>query len=482
MYCVPEKTTALAAGFAQAAEGESAQQQIMQGIDFAQENHEVFLYVAIAGVVLGYALLILVKLLLRPLVYALLVLVELGSLAVALYVAYVPFCSEGGTCPDGLVIYPSEDFYRENHTACIVGGVLVFLLWILATALLCCTFRAIDDVIVALSEASMLVGQMPTLLLQPLLQILIKLPSLIFMLYGLAWIVSLGEPTPQKLEAAATGASLSGVGRSFKFKTNTQYMLVLWIYGAVWILETLTALGQYCISHAVVVHQVNHAHTWLPLMHGYKNGIVFHLGTLAFGGFVLGTLRLINAILSICLKLLSKGKDKDGKDKQSCVVEVLCCCCLCCMTCIMKMVELLNDLVYTDCALDGSDYITAVRDVIKIVGTPEHTMAYGIMETATSLMKMLGMASITGVGTYGVYTYLVQNFNPDPPKTSVIVMCVGCALILLFISLSFMSAFCQAAMTVMYVDMWEKVGGKKGVEKTKDAGEEKAEQVGEVLS
>jgi len=251
-------------------------------------------------------------------------------------------------------------------------------------------------------------------------------------------------------------------------------MPFFWAYGCIWILETLTALGQFVISHAVVVREVNESHSWFPLIHGYFNCLVFHVGTIAFGGFVLGTLRLINLIVSLVMKQL-KHKDKDGKDKNSCIVEVCCCCCLCCMSCLIKTAELINDLVYTECALNGKGYVDSVYNVLKLVTKPTNVQAYAIMESATSFLKALGILSITCVTSWICFKYLTMFMDPRPEPQGVIAITTATFLISFFIAMAFMSTFSQAALTMMYVQLWEKEEKEDEERGNKDDGYNKLE-------
>merc|ERR1712228_399609 len=99
-----------------------------------------------------------------------------------------------------------------------------------------------------------------------------------FMMYGFAFCVSLGEPTPTAIVEGGSG--VSGLHRSFQYTDNQLYLLLVWVFGTLWILETVTCLGQFMISGAVVSHVVHKTHFCFPVLRAFVIGIVFHLGSI----------------------------------------------------------------------------------------------------------------------------------------------------------------------------------------------------------
>merc|ERR1719253_58933 len=113
---------------------------------------------------------------------------------------------------------------------------------------------------------------------------------------------------------------VSGVARSFTYTQRQYVFLSVWGFGILWIMALIQAMGQMAISHGVVSWKLNH-HSFLPLIRGYLNAIVFHMGTLAFGAFIVGMLQAFTFVCHFIQKQLPKGKD--GKDSK--VGKALCC-------------------------------------------------------------------------------------------------------------------------------------------------------------
>merc|ERR1712137_239061 len=94
----------------------------------------------------------------------------------------------------------------------------------------------------------------------------------------------------------------------------------------------------------------------------------------------------------------------DGNEKYSCVVKVACCCCLYCMDCLTRLMEMINDLVYTDTALNGTDYPAAITNVVK--NCMANADKYTIISYAMAFLKGLGMFTITLLLTWGTFEWV----------------------------------------------------------------------------
>merc|ERR1712232_509066 len=88
------------------------------------------------------------------------------------------------------------------------------------------------------------------------------------------------------------------------------------------------------------------------------------------------------------------GQTRDTEGKQAMAVKAMCCCVSCCLRCVTLITEWLNELVYVDCAINGSDYPAAAKNVAKTLATNPST--YVVVKTSTNIVRMIGTVSITG--------------------------------------------------------------------------------------
>jgi len=336
---------------------------------------------------------------------------------------------------------------------------------LLSACFLCCCKKAstaIEVTIGSIKGATGALTAMPTLLFAPVIQVVLQVGWIIFGLYGLGWIISCGRvvtSNPMDSLVAGGGVQVSGLRRHIEFDTNLYYMCAYWTFGIIWVHEVITALGKMAIAHAVSVYTFYKHSNCFPLVRGYMNGICWHLGTLAFGGFVIGVLKVLAMIASYM------AKQSDGGGVGNAVKKAVCCCCMCCLNCLIKLAEMVNEMVYIDVVIEGHDYLSACAAVIKLVA--KDPFVFGIVAGATAMIKWLGIAVLGVGGTYFCHLLLL---NPSMAATtlgrlgaadgllatsSVLGATIGAGVICLSISSAFMVVFDSTADTIAYATMYK---------------------------
>jgi len=323
--------------------------------------------------------------------------------------------------------------------------------------------NAIEVTIGSIKGATGALTAMPTLLLAPIVQNALQIAWVIYGLYGLGWIISCGRvvtSNPMDDLIGGGAVSVSGLKRHIEFDSNLYWLCAYWVFGMIWIHEVITALGKMAISHAVVVYEFYGHSKCLPLSRGYANGICWHLGTLAFGGFVIGVLKVLAMIASYIA-----NQSKEGGGVGNTVKKAVCCCCMCCLNCLIKLAEMVNEMVYVDVVIEGHDYMSACAAVIKLV--TKDPFVFGIVAGATAVIKYLGIA-VLGVGGTYLCHFLLTNPSvaesalgqvgaPDGmlATSSVLGATIGAGVICFCISSAFMMVFDTTADTLAYATMWK---------------------------
>lgn len=453
-YCVPDEVSesgaALAASFAGTLGNSSS---LMQSFEGVRESKRFLGGVTLFAIFLGYAMMYLLNKFVSMLIKGLVFIVGFALFTLGAGFSFVGYCANSD-CPDGTDIL--NGYVSDENIPAVgygLGSIFSILFLVYVIVVCCCLKSSMDHTVEALEAACKLIEEMKTLVVLPLLQVTLKIAALSALVMGMCWVVSLGEPSPVVISEA--GYNVQGVGRHFAYTDNQFYALLFYFFGCLWVIETITALGQFVISHAVVSHVENETHYYLPLLHGYKNCFKWHVGTIAFGGFCIGVLRFLSFILGIIEKAT---RDKEGK--QNMVVSFLCCCCMCCLSCITDATELLNELVYTDCALTGSSYMTSAKNVVSLALTNPGT--YGGVKFATEMIGFLGTAGLTFVGTWVPYKLLTNSFltQVDPTLSAMdsqsqLAVTFVTFLISFFVSMAFMTSFNQCALTLMYIKLFD---------------------------
>mmetsp|Transcript_21343 Transcript_21343/g.47216 ORF Transcript_21343/g.47216 Transcript_21343/m.47216 type:complete len:677 (-) Transcript_21343:97-2127(-) len=420
MYCLPTKSQELMSQILDFPGVSSYSRQLFMAFDAIQKGWRFLIGVIFLAVMCGYVFLILLKYLVKPFIIIL-----FGLLFVALFSLGVwgIICATAGdldklglpehwvqqvnssTAYNPVLAYtPPANAHKINLGA----GLFFLIVSVLFAVCWCFAGKAIDLTCEAISRSCDSVAAMPTLLLQPLLEVLLHLLVLIFAGFGLLWVMSLGHVVtsdPMADHDIGLPVNVEGMYRTFSFTRNQWYMLGYWVFGSLWLYELVVSMGQYAVSHAVVVHRLaKDANNCLPLSRGYANGIIFHLGTLAFASFIIGMLRFLMMVLAYIAKQAQQGPD----GKVNIAVKALVACCTCCLGCLTQIMRLVNEMVYVDVAISGRGYCSAAWNVWKM--TIQNPVTAATVVGSVRAIRWVGIFIIGGGGTFLSYQILS---NPE---------------------------------------------------------------------
>lgn len=398
-YCLPTKEKDLMVKILDQTVVSGYSKQLYMALSSIQEGRKFLIGVTIVAVFFGYAFLFILKKFIKPFILTLFTFVWVSLIGLASWGYYVGQLHPG---QDANPFYGHMVPEDADRCATVIGCVCLFL-WFFFTCFWCYARTAIATTCESVEKACEAIVSMPTLLLQPLIQISVQLTCLAVMIYGLLWIISLGHVTtssPWPDPGMGLPVDVKGVKRSFTFSQYQWYMLAFWGFGVIWLYEIISAAGQYAISHAVVVRShMKHPPRCFPLLRGYANGISYHLGTLAFGAFVIGVLKFATAILAWLAKQINSPDKKVNVAARACL-----CCCTCCLGCLTQVMKLVNEMVYVDCAMFGHNYLAAAWHVWKLSALNPVTTVTVL--ACVKVIGSLGVLTIGGLGTFCSYWIL----------------------------------------------------------------------------
>lgn len=480
-YCFPTQDQKLMEEVLTNTQIGSKTQTVLYMMRGVMESWRFLVVVAIASVILGFGVLFLLSTFARIIINVIAAGLFVALFGSALYLSTwcLPYIAPDVHVGTGnkfnvVVVEPLAKYFA-------FGAAGIFhILWAVFVCVWFCSARdAVDTACDAIEEANDIVEAMPTLYLHPPLQLVMKGLTFVFLCYGLGLIVSQGEVEMTQTSSFG-GISISGVGRSFAF-TETQYeLMAFWIFGSVWVMETVTAWTQYALAHVVAVYKLNNETDCMPLTRGLINGLIYHIGTLAFGGFVIGVLRILTALVAF---IGSQMKDKDGKENMA--VKAICCCCTCCLKCITDIMTLTNELCYVEVAVTGESYFTAASNVLKML--VESPATFAIVNWAIKAVKTVGVLSVGLIGTALAHQVAVYNYDlkdwieqhggaaiPQEAMGSlttsgVVGTTVAAGMICFGIGGAFMSLFERVAESLAYVTEWKRqVRGDEGLDEQEE--------------
>lgn len=487
MYCMPSDNDALARQILSVPGVASYSKQIYMAYTAVKEGWVFLVVVAIVAVIIDYAFIICLKFFIRPIVYLFLFCVVLTFIAIGcwgLVFGLTPrkLIGMGIPLPDAYSAWvdanksrfdPISDFFEpsEDNQVTLALGIISWILLFLFSCFLCHARQAIYIAVTSITKATRAITRMPTLLMQPVWQLLIHFACFAFSLYGLFWIMSLGKVvTTNAMNDPSVGlpVDVQGMYRTFHFTQQQWYMLFAWGFGAVWIYEFVNCFGQYAVAHAVVVRTfMKHSSDWFPLIHGYQNALIYHVGSLAIGSFIMGVLRVFTLVCSYL------GRQSGGKDSKPNVVgRILFCCCGCLLECMTHIMELVNETIWVEMALSGRSYVRSAWRVVKVIATNPLTIA--TVSATVAIVKFMGFVSVVCSGTMISYAVLsnpeqvafyfsagaefmelkgVEGVGKSLQTSNVMGLTVMSGIVCATVSVSFLNVYGMAAQTIAYLEL-----------------------------
>merc|ERR1712232_597634 len=128
----------------------------------------------------------------------------------------------------------------------------------------------------------------------------------------------------------------------------------------------------------------------------------YHIGSLAFGAFILALVQLIRYILKYFEKQAQAQKNKI----MVLVLKVL----QCCMWCFEQCIKFLNKNAYIQIALMGTNFCTSAKNAFYLI--LRNFIRFGVVAMLGVVIKWLGMFAIT-VATVVLGYYIFVAMHPD---------------------------------------------------------------------
>jgi len=366
----------------------------------------------VMAILLGYAYLFVLRVLIKPIIYATFSIVDLTLFLGMIYFLLLwkddwSVLGLQKIAADNDIVKPV--FGETNAPALemwfFIGTGILWIIFSIYFAIANTAIKRTSDAIATSFDA---LSRMPGLLSGPVWQIIAQMFCFVIMVIGMFFVMSLGEvKTSNSYVDALTNeksvVSVQGLYRELEF-TNIEWVyLFIWGFGFLWTFEMCKAWNQFATAHAIVTLQFSNQAACSPLAKGYWRGFRYHFGTIAFGAFIMGIVDLCSFMVEFISRQM---KTPDGKVNKT--VKAAKCACQCCLACMKAILSVTNQLVYADCVIHGHNYLKAAKAVMATYITDGVTMA--TLVGTTKLVKSAGIFLISVGGTLISY-WILKNHS-----------------------------------------------------------------------
>ncbi|XP_038057482.1 choline transporter-like protein 1 isoform X1 [Patiria miniata] len=267
---------------------------------------------------------------------------------------------------------------NQEHTvktmlayAGIASGVTVILHLVLLVMR-----KRIALVVALFKEAGKAVADIPFLLLQPVWTILAMAVLCAYWGFVYLYLVTAGKPELDNETGFVT----------YKSNELGPYMWWYHLFGLLWGSQFLVACQQCAIAGAVAAWFFARDKSRLnwPILKSIQRIIRYHLGSLAFGSFIIALVMLARIILGYIQNRL--------KHSQSDIVAYILKCLQCCLWLFEKVLRFINRNAYIEIAIYGYSFCKAARKAFTLIVS--NALRVAAINSVGDFVLLLGKAVV----------------------------------------------------------------------------------------
>jgi hypothetical protein len=277
--------------------------------------------------------------------------------------------------------YPKDS---EDYKYSMAGAITAAVITLLYTIFLCCNWNNIKIGASIMSAAGEFVSTNPRIVIVPLICYLLFLPIVLWYCAVNIYMYSLGTPkyVPKQMFAELTPTEHSNA------------LFWIFMFGFFWIIAFITAILQFTIaaSAALWFFSANSDSPSFSVTKGVYWAFRYHLGSLAFGSFLIAVVTMLKVIFEYYAK---KVEQMSGDNP---VVKIMLCYARCMIWCLDACVKFISENAYIQVAINGVNFCEGAKNgffmMIRNPGT------YAAMHIVGWIMTAIGKGVILGASVY----------------------------------------------------------------------------------
>lgn len=372
-----------------------------EGLDELRDEWWIILVSAGITLVICFIWLVILRRLVKPMVVVTIILlvVALALLGYFLFVKSKDLEAENS----------KDDVYKYYFW----GAILV---WVVTFLIVCLIIFLFKDIMVAcdiIEEASKIPVKMPTMFFVPPTLLLVLVPFAIFTIFVAAIIYTAAKPL-----TATLATPMSDPGSAVQYNiTFKQYTFENWrvyahiynVFMFLWTMAFINAIGFMIVAFCAIFWYWSAPGDNKEPKSGVCSAVGFvlghHLGTIAFGSFIIALVRLVRLLLAL---LENRMRDITQKNESA---KFCLHCAQCCLAYFDRFVKFVNKNAYVVCSMTGESFLPAARHAltllmrnvlsvgaVTVVG--EYVMFFGkVLITACVVMSAYGICQKVGANT-----------------------------------------------------------------------------------
>jgi len=217
--------------------------------------------------------------------------------------------------------------------------------------------------------------------------------------------------------------------------SETQKRLILYtVFGVLWGNAFIIASSQFIIASSVCMWYF--AHPQSPhgsIRKSFKRLFRYHLGSLAFGTFILALVQFIRLVLTYMEQQMKKAGGKNNR-----CAKFVFGCSQCLLGCLERCIKFLNKNAFIQIALTGKNFCAAAKDAFFLI--IHNPLRFGVVSSIGSIFVFFGKVCIASASTLIGYIIITKQsaykdsvYSPLLPSICIFVCAYAIAAVFLSI-------------------------------------------------
>lgn len=303
---------------------------------------EVLAVMGFVSLVITVLYIWLLKCITKPLIYTSLVLIFVLGVATGYY-AYKE-------------VLKIEDTTSDEYKIAVGGASIIWIIVALYMIFICCFWKSIALGASIMEASSEFVTENKRIVLLPIVMYIMCIPVILWWTSATIFIYGMGTAKYDEFNFVA----------SIENTDQSDYMMLYMLFGLLWIIAFLIAVQIFTTSATTCLwYFTGHGSdgdgpkgtysVWMAM----KWGIRYHLGSLAFGSFIVAVVTMLRIMFEYFIYQFEKA---NPSNKENPVYKCAKCCVRCYLKCLDTCVKYINKNAYIQIALHNSNFCTAAKE------------------------------------------------------------------------------------------------------------------------
>lgn len=337
---------------------------------------------------------------------------------------------------------PTHNYMMYGAYACwAVTGVFALL-----SLCLCSRIRL---AVAIMKVTSSFIFRTPTILLLPLIFLILVASWIVGWTFLAIWIMSVGEvqPRPAPLEFLT----------EVKWSDQTRYIFLYHLFGGLWVNAFLIGSFQFIVAAACAVWYFSHTSDTAgtgSITIGIKWILRYHLGSIAFGSFIIAVVEFIRLIFEYYRKQMESA-NKDNR-----VIKVLLCLTSYLLACLDRCVKFITKNAYIQIVLTNKNFCASAWNAFLLI--VKNVLRFGATASVGAIFMFLGRLFIICVTVLVCYLQMTEWPQVKEQVSSPYFPCIVAAIIGFLVGAIFMSVFSFSCDTILQCFLLDEELGEQG--------------------